>query len=139
MSARREAKGPRTTTHLQTLDCGVIPDGNLPQLYFAFMVHPGLQWIDFISRDGGMSNNPEMFGPILPRRYLQFTIRLHRFECEPQIAKMREATDRFLADVDATVVRLNQRAPELPPEPDAPISREEQEAMLTDADFEGLV
>jgi hypothetical protein len=54
-----------------------------------------------------------MFGPILPRRYVQFTIRLHRTECEAQIAKMREATDKFLADVDATIERLKQRAPEV--------------------------
>ena len=134
-----EAKGPRTTTHLQTLDSGAIPEDNLPQLYFAFMVHSGLQWIDFISRDGGMSNDPNKFGAILPRRYVQFTIRLHRAECEAQIAKMREATDRFLADVDATIARLNAVAPELAPELAAPLSREEQESMLTDADFEGLV
>ena len=73
-----EIKGPTTTTHLQTLDMGAIPEGNLPQLWFAFMCCPPLQWIDFISRDGGMSNDPAMFGPILPRRYVQFTIRLHR-------------------------------------------------------------
>jgi hypothetical protein len=108
-----EAKCPRTTTHLQTLDAGQIPEGNMPQLLFAFMCCPPLQWIDFISRDGGMSNDPAMFGPILPRRYVQFTIRLHRAECEAQIAKMREATDKFLADVDATIERLKQRAPEL--------------------------
>ena len=108
-----ESKCPRTTTHLQTLDAGQIPEGNMPQLLFAFMCCPPLQWIDWISRDGGMSNDPAMFGPILPRRYVQFTIRLHRAECEAQIQKMREATDAFLRDVDATIERLNQRAPEL--------------------------
>ena len=108
-----EVKCPRTTTHLQTLDSAQIPEGNLPQHWFAFMCCPPLQWIDFISRDGGMSNDPAMFGPILPRRYVQFTIRLHRAECEAQIAKMREATDKFLADVDATIERLKQRAPEV--------------------------
>ena len=30
-------------------------------------------------------------------------------ECEAQIAKMREATDKFLADVDATIERLSWR------------------------------
>ena len=108
-----ESKCPRTTTHLQTLDSAQIPEGNLPQLWFAFMCCPPLRWIDFISRDGGMSNDPAMFGPILPRRFVQFTIRLHRAECEAQIAKMREATDKFLADVDATIERLKQRAPEV--------------------------
>ena len=91
----------------------------MPQLLFAFMCCPPLQWIDFISRDGGMSNDPAMFGAILPRRFVQFTIRLHRAECEAQIAKMREATDKFLADVDATIERLKQRAPEVAePEPE---------------------
>ena len=108
-----EIKGPTTTTHLQTLDLGAIPEGNLPQLWFGFMVNTELDWIDFISRDGGMSTNPEEFGPILPRRYIQFAIRLERAECEAQIAKMREATDKFLADVDATIERLKQRAPEV--------------------------
>jgi hypothetical protein len=113
-----ECKGPRTTTHLQSLDDGKIPDGNMPQLIFAFMVCPPLQWIDFVSRDGGMSNDAAMFGEILPRRYVQFTIRVHRSEVEPQIAKMREATDLFLADVDATIARLNDRCPALPDAPD---------------------
>jgi hypothetical protein len=132
-----EAKGPRTTTHLQTLDSGAIPEGNLPQLYFAFMVHSGLQWIDFISRDGGMSNDASKFGAVLPRRYMQFTIQLNRSDCEPQIAKMREATERFLADVDATIERINSKAPELPEEKRV---AEDFGAMgLTDADFEGLV
>ena len=108
-----EIKCPKTTTHIQTLDAGAIPEGNLPQLYFGFMVHPGLEWIDFISRDGGMSTDDEKFGAILPRRYVQFTIRLWRKDAEERIAKMRAATDRFLADVDATVERLKQRAPEI--------------------------
>jgi hypothetical protein len=93
-----------------------------------------LEWIDFISRDGGMSNDPAMFGPILPRRYVQFTIRLYRAECEAQIAKMREATDKFLADVDATIERLNQRAPELP-EPER-VAEDFGDMGISDADIQ---
>jgi hypothetical protein len=129
-----ESKCPRTTTHLQTLDAGQIPEGNMPQLLFAFMCCPPLQWIDFISRDGGMSNDPAMFGPILPRRYVQFTIRLHRAECEAQIAKMREATDKFLADVDATIERLKQRAPEVA-EPER-VAEDFGDIGISDADIE---
>jgi hypothetical protein len=132
-----EIKGPTTTTHLQTLDAGQIPEGNMPQLLFAFMCCPPLQWIDFISRDGGMSNDPAMFGPILPRRYVQFTIRLHRAECEAQIAKMREATDKFLADVDATIERLKQRAPEVA-EPER-LAEDYGDLGLTDADLDCLL
>ena len=108
-----EAKSGKTTTHLLWMDNGIIPEKHLPQFHFAFMVDQELEWLNFISRDGGMSHDPAMFGPILPRRFVQFTIRLHRAECEAQIAKMRVATDRFLADVDATIERLKQRAPEV--------------------------
>jgi hypothetical protein len=80
-----------------------------------------------------MSNDPAMFGPILPKRYVQFTIRLHRSECEAQIAKMREETDRFLADVDATIERLKRRAPELP-EPER-VAEDFGEVGLTDEDM----
>ena len=119
---------------LQTLDLGAIPEGNLPQLWFAFMVDSELQWIDFISRDGGMSHDPEKFGAILPRRYMQITIRLHRSECHAEIEKMREATERFLADVDATIERLNGICPELPPEPER--TAEDFGALgITDADL----
>ena len=131
-----EIKGPTTTTHLQTLDLGAIPEGNLPQLWFGFMVDTDLEWIDFISRDGGMSNDPAMFGPILPRRYVQFTIRLHRAECEAQITKMREATDKFLADVDATIERLKQRAPEVD-DPER-VAEDFGDLGLTDADIQAV-
>ena len=131
-----EVKGPQTTTHLQTLDVGAIPEENLPQLWFAFMVHPGLEWIDLISRDGGMSKKPENFGPILPRRYLQFSIRLWRKDCLEQIARMKEAAERFMDDVEATVERINKRAPELPPPPE--VAQDDPDLWLTAKDFEGL-
>ena len=75
-----------------------------------------------------------MFGPILPSRYVQFTIRLHRTECEAQIAKMREATDKFLADVDATIERLKQRAPEVA-EPER-VAEDFGDMGISDADIE---
>lgn len=140
-----EAKGPTTTTHLETLDLlaqgiAAIPEGNQPQLWFAFMACPTLKWIDFISRDGGMSKDPAMFGEILPRRYLQFTIRLHRSECEPEIAKMREATERFIADVDATIERINRICPEFPESQKSCASpHDATEGFPADADFAGLV
>lgn len=142
-----EVKGPKTTTHLQTLDAGAIPDGNQPQLIFAFMVCPPLQWIDFISRDGGMCEDKHVIAEakaagndlrILPMRFAQFTIRLNRPEVEVQIAKMREATARFLEDLDATIERIKQRAPELPEPESAPKDDTPEAAWLTDADFEGL-
>jgi exodeoxyribonuclease (lambda-induced) len=115
-----EIKGPKTTTHLATLDLGVIPEDNLPQLWFDFMVSKNLEWIDFISRDGGMCEDKRIIAEamgagtdlrILPLRYAQFTIRLDRSECLPQIVKMREATDRMLADIDAMVERINATCP----------------------------
>ena len=132
-----EAKCPKTTTHLASLIAGAIPEDNLPQLWFAFMVHSGLEWIDFISRDGGMSTDPANFGPVLPRRYVQFSIRLNRAECLSQIDKMRVETERFLADVDATIERINSVCPELPPEPElTAVDDTPAEAWLTDADME---
>ena len=128
-----EAKCLRTTTHLQTLDSAQVPEGNMPQILFAFMCCPPLEWIDFISRDGGMSNDPAMFGAILPKRYVQFAIRVHRSSVLAEIEKMREATERFLADVDATIARLNERAPELRPEPEA--AEDAPDAWLTDEDL----
>lgn len=130
-----EIKGPKTTTHLATLDSGLIPEDNLPQLWFDFMVSENLEWIDFISRDGGMCEDKHVIAEakasgadlrILPLRYAQFTIRLWRKDCLAQIAKMRIETDRFLADVDATVKRINEKAPALAqeetPHPDAAIN-----------------
>ena len=120
-----EAKGPLTTTHLNTLDLiaqglAGIPEDNQPQLWFGFMVDSKLEWIDFISRDGGMTKDKSKIGEALsagndlrqlPLRYAQIVIRLHRSECEKEIAKMREATNKFLADVDATVARINELCP----------------------------
>ena len=141
-----ELKGPQTTTHLKTLDAIAqavypIPEENQPQLWFAFMVCPTLQWIDFSMRDGGMETDKlkikDAIGngidlSILPRRYKQFTYRLERSQCLDKIAKMRAETDRFLADVDATIARINSICPELPDD-DAPIMSEltdEQESAL---------
>ena len=124
-----EIKGPKTTTHLATLDSGVIPEDNLPQLWFDFMVSTNLEWIHFISRDGGMCEDKHTISEakaagtdlrILPLRYAQFTIPLHRIDCLEQIRKMREATDRFFADVDATIERIKLKAPEIV-QPDAPV------------------
>ena len=139
-----EAKCPKTTTHLATLDAGAIPDDNLPQLWFAFMVCPTLEWIDFISRDGGMCQDKNVIAEakasgadlrVLPLRYAQFTIRLHRSDCLSEIAKLREATDKFLADVDATIERLNQRVPPLPDLPDLEAA-DLGDLAITDADIE---
>ena len=143
-----EIKGPKTTTHLSTLDSGMIPEENLPQLWFDFMVSENLEWIDFISRDGGMCEDKKVISEaktngtdlrILPLRYAQFTIRLHRADCLPQIAKMREATDRFLTDVDATIERLKQRAPENAEQVSAASTVTSAEGFLAAADFEGLL
>lgn len=147
-----EAKGPLTTTHLHTMDnialgIGGIPEDNQPQLWFAFMVDPKLEWIDFISRDGGMTKDRHKIDEaatsgadlrVLPRRYAQITIRLHRSDCLAEIAKMREATDKFLSDVDATVARIKALCPERAPLPDEP-GADANLGGLTDEDFAGLL
>jgi hypothetical protein len=147
-----EAKGPLTTTHLQTLDLiaqgiGGIPEDNQPQLWFAFMVDPDLEWIDFISRDGGMTKNKQKIDEAstagndlrqLPLRYAQITIRLNRSECEPQIAKMREVTARFLMDLDATVARIKSICPEMPAQHEEAPAHGEADGYLPAEYFEGL-
>jgi hypothetical protein len=129
-----EIKGPKTTTHLDTLDDGAIPEENLPQLYFDLFVDTDLEWIDFVSRDGGMSADPNKFGPILPQRFKQFTIRLYRKDCLPQIAKMKAAAERFMDDVQATVDRISAKVPELPADP--PSDPEFGGLGITDAEIE---
>lgn len=122
-----ECKGPQSTTYLNALDMAAlgkfpIPDDYLPQLWFDFMVADTLQWLDFTMRDGGMEKDKQVIKDaigngadlsILPRRYKQFTVRYHRSDCADKIAKMRIETDRFLADVDATVERIKSICPEV--------------------------
>ena len=147
-----EAKGPLTTTHLDTIDNialkeATIPEGNLPQLWMAFVVCDTLQWIDFLSRDGGMETDKHKIAEakaagddlrILPMRYAQITIRLNRADCLEEIEMMRAEKDQFLEDVDATIERINSICPELPEPESAPQEYSPQEGYLTDADFEGL-
>ena len=147
-----EAKGPLTTTHLETLDNialkeATIPEGNLPQLWMAFVVCDTLQWIDFISRDGGMEVDKHKIAEakaagtdlrILPMRYAQLTIRLNRADCLDEIEMMRAEKNQFLADMDATIERIKSICPELPEPESAPQEYAPQEGYLTDADFEGL-
>ena len=147
-----EAKGPLTTTHLETLDNIVlkeatIPEGNLPQLWMAFVVCYTLQWIDFLSRDGGMEVDKHKIAEakaagddlrILPMRYAQITIRLNRADCLEEIEMMRAEKDEFLKDLDATIERIKSICPELPEPESAPCEYSPQEGYLTDADFEGL-
>ena len=146
-----EAKGPLTTTHLETLDNialkeATIPEGNLPQLWMAFVVCDTLQWIDFISRDGGMEVDKYKIAEakaagtdlrILPMRYAQITIRLNRSDCLEEIEMMRAEKDKFLADVDETIVRINSICPELP-EPDNAPQGDDALGYLPAEYFEGL-
>ena len=147
-----EAKVPLTTTHLETIDNialkeATIPEGNLPQLWMAFVVCDTLQWIDFISRDGGMEVDKHKIAEakaagtdlrILPMRYAQLTIRLNRADCLDEIEMMRAEKNQFLADMDATIERIKSICPELPEPESAPQEYAPQEGYLTDADFEGL-
>lgn len=145
-----ECKGPQSTTYLNALDMAAlgefpIPDEYHPQLWFDFMVAETLQWLDFTMRDGGMEKDKQVIKDaigngadlsILPRRYKQFTVRMHRSDCTEKIAKMRIETERFLADVDATVERIKSICPEVA-EPER-VAQDFGDLGLTDADFEGI-
>jgi len=146
-----EAKGPLTTTHLETLDnialkLETIPEGNLPQLWMAFVVCDTLQWIDFISRDGGMEVDKHKIAEakaagddlrILPMRYAQLTIRLNRADCLEEIEMMRAEKDQFLNDMDATIARINNVCPELTEPNNAP-QGDDALGYLPAEYFEGL-
>lgn len=138
-----EAKGAKTTTHLQWMDAGVVPEQHIPQMVFGMMVDEDLDWMDFVSRDGGMTEDRKVIADaiengtdlsMLPERYRQFTIRLDRAEVESKIATMREDAAKFLADLDATIERLKQRAPEVA-EPER-IAEDFGDLGLSDADIQ---
>jgi hypothetical protein len=146
-----EIKGPLTTTHLETIDnialkLETIPEENLPQLWMAFVECETLQWIDFITRDGGMEVDKHVIATakaegtdlrILPKWCAQITMRLNRADCLDKIEMMRAEKVEFLADVDATIERIKSICPELP-EPDTAPQGDNALGYLDDSYFEGL-
>jgi hypothetical protein len=118
-----EVKCPNTTTHIEWILAGVVPEEHRPQMYFQIQCCER-QWCDFLSFDSR-----------LPKRYQKFIRRLHADEA------IQESIDaevlKFLAEVDATVAALDKQMPALAqeetPDPDAGLG------LLTKEDFAGLL
>lgn len=53
-----EVKCPKTKTHVRYIRMGVIPAEYRPQVLQYFLVHEGLQWLDFISFDPRLERKP---------------------------------------------------------------------------------
>jgi len=87
-----EIKCPITTTHVEWMMAGLIPEEHLWQLT-AEMACSGRKWVDFVS-----------FDPRLPPRNQVFIRRLLRDE--ERIAFMEAGVIQFLSEVDAMVAKL---------------------------------
>jgi len=90
-----EAKCPTTTTMLQWLMAGVIPEQHLPQLNLALAV-TGREWIDFMAYD-----------PRLPEGFDRMILRHHADA--KAIETVEQEAVKFLAEVDSTVAALRDR------------------------------
>ena len=95
-----EIKCPNTATHLDYLLAGEVPADYQPQMLVA-MACTGRDWCDFVS-----------FDPRMPA-HLQLFVR--RFQRENfRIAEIEAKVEKFLAEVDEMILRLD------PPSPKAP-------------------
>lgn len=88
-----EAKCPNTTTHLDYLIAGVVPEEYKPQMYWQ-MACTGRKWVDFVS-----------FDPRLPEKHQLFVKRLMRDEAI--ILSMETGVIQFLAEVEQVIDQLN--------------------------------
>lgn len=88
-----EFKCPKTETHLDYAFQGVVPPEYQPQM-FAEMVCTDRQWCDFVSYD-----------PRLPKEKQLFIRRLERDEA--RICEMEKEIEKFLAEVDEMIAKLN--------------------------------
>jgi hypothetical protein len=94
-----EFKCPKTTTHLQYLVDGVVPDEYRPQMYWQ-MACCGREWCDFVSHDPRMKDES-----------LQtMIVRLPRDNAI--IATMEAEVLVFLAEVDEMLARLTAKKEE---------------------------
>lgn len=88
-----EFKCPTTTTHIEYIIAGVVPPEYHWQM-LAEMACTGRDWCDFVSYD-----------PRLPKRLQLFVRRFERDEA--RIAEMEAEVEKFLAEVDQAIVKLN--------------------------------
>ena len=87
-----EIKCPTPGTHLDYLMAGIVPPEYMPQI-MAELACSGRQWADFVSFDSR-----------LPKKFQLFIRRVERDEAK--ISEMESEVEKFLAEVDAAMKRL---------------------------------
>ena len=114
-----EAKCPNTTTHIEWMLDGEVPEEHKDQMY-AEMACWERDWVDFVSFDPRVPPNVQLFVKRLPRD-------------DKRIAEIEFSVIEFLAEVDEMVARLNGLHPlkeQLRKSVDM-----DAEMMITDADL----
>lgn len=104
-----EIKCPDTTTHIEWILGGVVPEQHRNQMYFQMRCCER-DWCDFLSFDSR-----------LPKRYQKFMARLHADE--QRMEEIDAEVLKFLAEVDEVVARLDAAAPDVPREVQAPLEK----------------
>jgi putative phage-type endonuclease len=87
-----EIKCPKTATHLQYLEAGVVPANYQPQMLWQ-MACTGRDWCDFVS-----------FDPRLPEDLQMFKVRFTRDAA--RIEAMEAEVKAFLDEVEGTIAKL---------------------------------
>lgn len=91
-----EIKCPKSTTHLATLEAGVLPPEHLAQVQGQMAVC-GRRWVDFVSYDNRFPPGLQLFVVRVPRD-------------DAYIAELEREVRAFLSGVDGMVERLLKRA-----------------------------
>lgn len=92
-----EIKCPATSTHLQRLREGVVPDAYKPQMATGMLV-TGRAWCDFYDYD-----------PRLPLEFQSFRVRYTREDAKDLIETIKTEVPAFLAEVDQILEDLRNR------------------------------
>src|SRR4249919_2071012 len=94
-----ELKCPNTSTHIDTLLTGTVPDKYVKQMMFQ-MACTGRAWCDFASYDNRMPERMRLFVKRVPRD-------------ESAVAEIEAAVTEFLTEIEVTVSALrNQYEPQ---------------------------
>jgi putative phage-type endonuclease len=88
-----EIKAPLTSTHIETLRTGKVPDKYLVQQQWQ-MACSGRAWSDYVS-----------FDPRMPPHMQLFVLRVPRYPA--RIKELETEVKKFLAELDATIADLN--------------------------------
>lgn len=99
-----EVKCPETTTHIEWVLAGVVPEEHRKQMYFQMRCCER-EWCDFMSFDSR-----------LPRRYQKFIVRLQTDE--QRMDEIDNEVRQFLKEVDAIIGNLDVAMPEIAIEPE---------------------